>query len=458
MHIQTKKKTGSLRAAALFLPLAMGLVAPTVAQDDEDPADEWFVLQGGDVHTGTGAVLRGASVLSKNGKIAEIGYDLYIPEEAEILDVAGYRVYPGLVAIESRGLFGGSSDLANSVDPFSKNMVLALSAGVTTARSGSEVAKLRAGHIDGLVLTSGVLPGLSYSKSNPSGKRTLRQKFEAAVRYLEAYAQWEIDKKSDKDLKEPSDKGVDSSILRYVRGEARPVFSASTRTDLLEIARLAQRFGFRPIINGCQEGWIVADELGRAGASAIITARDRSTKSEQLVRTGGSSIENAAILHRAGVSVTIIPGSAGISLGGIVGRDLMHLTVEAGFAVRGGLSEKAALDGITIEPARLLGVEARVGSIEVGKDADMIVTDGDILHYQTFVQWAVVSGEVVYDKEAELFFAHIRPRPEGSLSPEERVDAGETADEEIEEDSDDSDPPGESGEEAGDEGDGDSRP
>jgi hypothetical protein len=236
------------------------------------------------------------------------------------------------------------------------------------------------------------------------------------------------------------------------------VFSASTRTDLLEIARLAQRFGFRPIINGCQEGWIVADELGRAGASAIITARDRSTKSEQLVRTGGSSIENAAILHRAGVSVTIIPGSAGISLGGIVGRDLMHLTVEAGFAVRGGLSEKAALDGITIEPARLLGVEARVGSIEVGKDADMIVTDGDILHYQTFVQWAVVSGEVVYDKEAELFFAHIRPRPEGSLSPEERVDAGETADEEIEEDSDDSDPPGESGEEAGDEGDGDSRP
>ena len=88
----------------------------------------------------------------------------------------------------------------------------------------------------------------------------------------------------------------------------------------------------------------------------------------------------------------------------------------------------------------------------------MIVTDGDILHYQTFVQWAVVSGEVVYDKEAELFFAHIRPRPEGSLSPEERVDAGETADEEIEEDSDDSDPPEESGEEAGDEGDGDSRP
>jgi imidazolonepropionase-like amidohydrolase len=452
MHIQTNK-TGGTRVAALLLPLTLVLVGPALAQEQEEdePADEWFALQGGDVYTGTGAILRGATVLSKNGKIDEIGYDLFIPEEAKVMDVSGYRVYPGLVAIESRGLFGGSSDLANSVDPFSKNMILALAAGVTTARSGSEVAKLRAGHIDGLVLTSGVLPGLSYSKSNPSGKRTLRKKFEKAAQYLRDYAQWEIDKKKDKELKEPSDKGVDSAVLRYLRGEARPVFSASQRTDLLEIARLAQRFGFRPIINGCQEGWIVADELGRAGASAIITARDRRTKSEQLVRTGGSSIENAAILHRAGVSVTIIPASAGISLGGIVGRDLMHLTIEAGFAVRGGLSEKAALDGITIEPARLLGVESRVGSIEVGKDADLIITDGDILHYQTFVQWAVVSGEVVYDKEAELYFAHIRPRPENALSPEERLDAGEASEEEITDDSDDSEEGDDEGDDDGDE-------
>ncbi len=472
MHIQTNTN-GRTLILAVLLPIFLSLCAPAFSQDEkkeqeepqtEEETDEWFALQGGDIYTGTGAVLRGATVLSKNGTIDEIGYDLFIPEGAEVLDVSGYRVYPGLVAIESRGLFGGSSDLANSVDPFSKNMTLALAAGVTTARSGSEVAKLRAGHIDGLVLNSGILPRLSYSKSSPSGKRTLREKFEAASQYLRDYAQWQIDKKSDKELKEPSKKGIDSSILRYLRGEARPLFSASQRTDLLEIARLAQRFGFRPIIDGCQEGWIVADELGRAGASAILTARDRSSKGEQLVRAGGSSIENAAILHRAGVSVTIIPSSAGISLGGIVGRDLMHLTVEAGYAVRGGLSEKAALDSITIEPARLMGVSQRVGSIEVGKDADMIITDGDVLHYQTFVQWAVVAGEVVYDKQAELYFAHIRPRPEAALSPEERLDAGETPEEEIVEEAGDSDSPGEGNEEGDgedhdeDDGDGGSRP
>ena len=61
----------------------------------------------------------------------------------------------------------------------------------------------------------------------------------------------------------------------------------------------------------------------------------------------------------------------------------------------------------------------------MGKDADLIVTDGDVLHYQTFVQWAIVDGEVVYDKQEEKFFAHIRPRPESALAPVETLDAGE---------------------------------
>ncbi|HVQ25273.1 MAG TPA: amidohydrolase family protein, partial [Planctomycetota bacterium] len=78
----------------------------------------------------------------------------------------------------------------------------------------------------------------------------------------------------------------------------------------------------------------------------------------------------------------------------------------------------------TIVPARLLGVDHRVGTLEVGKDCDLILTDGDLLHYQTFVQYAVVAGKQVYDKSAELYFAHIRPRPAAELAPETRVDPG----------------------------------
>jgi imidazolonepropionase-like amidohydrolase len=213
--------------------------------------------------------------------------------------------------------------------------------------------------------------------------------------------------------------------VQVLRGEVRARFQADDRDELLGIARLAQKYGFRPLIEGCREGWTVADELGRAGACAVVTPRDRVEKSEELVAAGGTSIENAAILRSHGVQVAIVPAVKGVDLGGIAGRDILALTVEAGFGVRGGLTNEAALEAITLVPARLLGVEHRVGSLEVGKDCDLLVCDGDIMHYETFVQQAVVDGKVVYEKNKELFYAHIRPRSDSALAPEARVDKGQ---------------------------------
>ncbi len=455
--MRTLIRTKTVGLATVFAMAAMVLPASALddeekkaeeADEPEEPIEAWFAVTGGDVYTGTGALLRGATVLCKDGKIHEVGYDLWMPEDTEVLDANGYRIYPGLVAVQSAGLFGGSSDLANTFNPYGNNLVLALAAGVTSAANGDEVGKLKYGELEGVSVKTGVFHYLSYAKGSPSGKRSTRDKLEKAAQYLRDYAVYEVQKKKDKKLKEPSKSGIDMGMVSVLRGEYRPIFRANERTDLLEIARLAQRFGFRPIIWGCTEGWVVADELGRAGAAAIVTPRSRRTKSEAVVHDAGSSIENAAILHRAGVPVTIIPASAGISLGGIVGRDLLHLPVEAAFAIRGGLPEDAAIAGITIEPARLMGIDHRVGTIEVGKDADLIITDGDVLHYQTFVQWAVVDGKVAYDKQAHLYFAHIRPRPEASLAPEERLDAGENPPEEEGDDAE------EATEEATEEGDG----
>lgn len=409
--------------------------------DDEDEEEEeaWFAVVGGDVYTGLGGVLRGATVLSKDGVITKVGHNIRIPEEAEVLNVEGLRVYPGLVAIESSGLLGASGDFADTVDPFSANMVLALAGGITSTGQSNTALKLRRGEIEDVVMREKYLVTQAYSTRNPAGKRTLDEKYAKASAYLRAYQQWEIDAKEDKELKEPSRKGVDGASLSILRGENLARFKADGRGDLLAIARLAQRYGFRPVIDGCREGWTVAAELGRAGAYAIITPRNRRDKDETLVREGGSSIENAAILYRSGVQVAVVPGAKGIDLGGIAGRDIMHLPIEAGFAIRGGLPEQAAFEAITRIPARILGVEHRVGSLEVGKDCDLIVTDGDVLHYQTFVQFAVVSGKQVYDKQEELYFAHIRPRPEADLAPEEHVDAGEEAAAAAEDDDDSDD-------------------
>lgn len=427
------KKLELLGAWALTLFSAAALqpafaLAPAPVLEDEDAEEEedtYLALVGGDIHTGMGGVLRGATILSKNGKIEAFGYDVVVPEDAEVVDVSGMRVYPGLIAVGSFGLFGGSGNLTDSVDPYNQSMTLALAAGVTTAVNGSSVAKLKRGHIEDLVIKSRAFDTLSYSNGNPSGQIKVRENLKKAAAYLREYRKWEVEKRSNKELKEPSKKGVDQNSVDILTGKARPKFSANDRTDLLEIARLAQEFGFRPIIEGCAEGWTVADELGRAGVTAIVTPRTRRAKSEQQVADAGTSIENAAKLHAHGVPVVVVPASRGISLGGIVGQDLLHLPIEAGFAIRGGLSEQAAFESITVQAARVLGLGHRIGSIEVGKDADLIVTDGDLLHYQTFVQWAIVDGEIVYDKQEEMFFAHIRPRPESALAPEESVDAGE---------------------------------
>jgi imidazolonepropionase-like amidohydrolase len=399
-------------------------------EDEEEEGDEWFACVGGDVYTGTGAVLRGATVLAKNGRIRELGHEIHVPESATVLDVTGLRVYPGLVAHSSSGLVGGSGDFADTVDPFSSRMVLALASGITTAGQSETALKLKRGEIEGVVMRENYLAPQSFG--NAAARRSLREKLEAASKYLRKYAKWEEDVKQDKELREPSKKGVDSTIVDILHGKVLARFNAEDRAELLEIARLAQRYGFRPVIDGCREGWTVADELGRAGAYAIVTPRSRRDKTENLVRPGGSSIENAAILHRHGVQVAVVPGQKGIDLGGIVGRDILHLPIEAGFAIRGGLPEDAAFDAITKIPARLLGVEHRVGTLEVGKDCDLIVTDGDVLHYETFVQFAVVEGVQVYDKQQELYFAHIRPRPVAEVAPEEKTDPGEEPPEEDE--------------------------
>lgn len=404
-----------------------GAEGESESKDEAEKGEEhWFAVIGGDVYTGTGETLRGATVLARNGKISAIGFDIDLPPDTKVLDVNGLRVYPGLVAISSQGLMGSAtSDFEDTTDPFNSRMILGLAAGITTTGISNSAVKLKRFALKGLVLQDKIFSTLTWSNRNPSGKRGLREKFAAAAEYLRKYRDWQEKVKKDKELKEPPKKGVDTSVLSIIQGEMTAKFNASNRDELLGIARLAQEFGFRPVIEGCQEGWTIADELGRAGAMAIVTPRDRRTKDELLAREGGTSIENAAILHRSGVPVAVIPATEGIDLGGIVGRDIMHLPIEADFAVRGGLSEQAALEAITIVPARMLRVSHRVGSLEVGKDCDLIVTDGDILHYQTFVQYTVIDGKQVYDKEKELFFAHIRPRPVAEM-PAKKLDKGES--------------------------------
>src|SRR5690606_36059995 len=112
------------------------------------------------------------------------------------------------------------------------------------------------------------------------------------------------------------------------------------------------------------EGWTVASLLGRARCSAVVVPRARRREDPRLERPNGWTIENAARLQQAGVPVTVMSANTGIGTWGLAGHDLFTLSLEAAYAMRGGLDAEAALASITLMPARLLGVDHRVGSIE----------------------------------------------------------------------------------------------
>jgi len=381
----------------------------------EEKKDTHFYLKGGDLYTVTGPVLKNTDLLIKNGKIMRIGSANELPDGCEVLDVTGYRVYPGLVAVGSSMIIGyGSGSPENTTNMYGMYMTLGLAGGLTTAVTGNSVAKLSYGSLEGMLVKTNLFYMLKYSRRSPSSRSALRADLDKVRKYLRELDEYNVKKSSgQKDLKEPDKswlKGKYDQYLKLIKGEMTARIRARSAQDIRDVCNLASRYGLKVVIEGAMEGWTIPGELGRAGVQAILTPRDKSYASKKVNRPTGSSIENAKILHDHGVNFAIITRGKSISLGGITGRDLMTLPMEAAFAVRGGLPEKDAIESITIDAARILGLDKRIGSIETGKDADLIVCDGDLLHYNTMVQWTLVDGKVVYDKEKEPLLAHIRPR------------------------------------------------
>lgn len=373
----------------------------------EEKEDTFLAVTGGDVYTVTGGVLRGATVLCKNDKIERIGYGVTIPERAARLDATGLRVYPGLIACDSSGIVG-SEPVDLNTDVFALNLTIALGSGLTTVISGETAAKLTYGTLEGIVLRANLFTNLRLGSGEQ--RRKLREEFQKIRDFhheLEEYNRRKAE--GEEGLEEPKPKGLNSGYRALLEGDAVAKVQANSANDLRVLCRFIQDFGFRAVVYGAIEGWVVADELGRSGVSCVVVPRQVRSVDRSRNQPNGSRVENAAMLYDRGVSVAVIPSSTGISLSGLAGRDLMTLPMEAAFAVRGGLPRQAALEAITIGAARILGIDDRVGSLAAGKDADLIVTDGDILHYQTMVYYTVVNGRLVYDKEKESLFAHIRP-------------------------------------------------
>ena len=414
---------GALALLALIGPLPAQEEQPAPAegeqatQAEETPAapkaaSRWFALVGGTIHTGTGAVIHSGTVLAQDGKIVAVGAGIPIPAGAERLEAGGRRVYPGLVAFDSQGIVGTPPEDASDVNAL--EWPLALSVGITSVGTGGSVAKLTRGTLDGHLLARNLLVRLDLSSAQ--GVHDLRGELERLVAYRREAEAAELKKARGEEAPTPDRRWIRGRLAdleRLLQGKARAWVQRAELDHLLTLCDLARGYGFRAVAEGAVEAWTIAPLLARSGVAVVVVPRARRGRDPRVNRESGWTIEAAARLHASGVEVAILSRSKGLSMGGLAGNDLWTLPLEAAFAVRGGLEEQAALEAVTLGPARILGVAHRVGSLEPGKDCDLVVTSGDLLHYETLVEWAVVDGRVVYDKAKDSLLRHVRPREAG---------------------------------------------
>lgn len=260
------------------------------------------------------------------------------------------------------------------------------------------VIKMSFGKLDGMLVSESAFmdltPGSLTGALNQHNWRVQLAKGRKYLEDVEAYKKATAAGKKE----QPPRKPVTDETLQLVKGEIALRINAETVSDIRDMVALSKELDYKLVINGGAEAWVIPEELSNADASVIMTPRNRRSASFGAEDKSGTWVETPRVLEQTGVPFSLSTLSSSISLNGLAGRDLTSLPLEAAFAIRGGASERTAMAALTIVPARQMGLEDRIGSIEVGKDADLLMFGSDPLDYRSYVETAIVNGRVVYER------------------------------------------------------------
>jgi len=408
---------------AVAMAAAIVSVAPRASRAQDRgmrPAGGEGVLAivGGDVYVGNGVVFRRGTVICRGSKIEAVGPALDVPEGARVIDATGQRVLPGFVAPKGgnfgirRGRPRSGEKFGDCLDADSTIAELALASGITTyyaagrARgiSTEQTAVIKPAYKtpELMMVKEPSALELGWSTAGISDRGKLRTQLDAAQKWIAA----------GKKGRSPASAVVVSALSRDIPVRIR----AQTRAQILGAITLAKTYDFRLVLDDAYEAWTCAAEVAASGAIVVVQPRTRRWPSPGAEDSSGSTIECAAILEKAGARFCVLPPGGfggrghGIATGGIVGRDMLTYPLEAAFAIRGGASPDAALRAITLTAAEALGVEQRVGSLERGKDADIVIYPGDPFDYRLMPETTIVSGRVLYERTKSALFGHLPPR------------------------------------------------
>jgi imidazolonepropionase-like amidohydrolase len=406
-------------------------LAPVPAQQ---PADKPIAITNATLVTlsSQNTVERG-TVLIKGGKITGVGRGLSVPSGATVIDGAGKWVIPGIIDCHSHTAIEGgvneSSDVvtaevrvADVIDHNDVNIYRQLAGGVTAANllhgsanvigGQNAVIKMRWGKTPAELVFAGAPRGIKFAlgenPKRPGGsgagrypgtrmgvEATLRASFSEARSYRQEWQEYERKLKAagnGSDRPTPPRRDLRLETLRDIMDGKVLVHAHAYRADeILMLMRTAEEFGFRVrTFQHVLEGYKVASELARHGAGASTFSDWWAFKVEAL----DAIPYNAAIMAAKGVVVSLNSDSSELA---------RRLFWEAAKVTKyGNISETEALKMITLNPARQLGIEGRVGSIEVGKDADLAVFSQHPFSPDTRVEYTLVDGTVYFDRSRDL--------------------------------------------------------
>lgn len=399
------------------------------------------------VHTAAGPVLEGATVVIDEGRIVAVGTNAAPPAGARVVDCAGKHLWPGFVApLTSIGLtevssVRGTRDGAETgainpnvraevqINPDSELMPVARMNGITsalvapggTAITGSSALV----HLDGWtredmtlkapVALHVVWPGMGINRSRDETRTEEEQKKQRDAMLLairdafdDARAYWKARGAEGKAGVPRHDQDVKWDAMgKALRGEIPVVFHASALNQILAVFKFADEQGLTKIaLADGYDSWRVMDELKRRDVAVIVGATMRLP--QRSYDPYDAAMGLAAKLQRAGVRFCISDGGGDGNASAV-----RNLPYEAAYAAAYGLPREEALRAITLYPAQTFGVADRVGSLEVGKSADLVIGDGDPLEIETHVEQVWIAGKPasMENRQTRLFekYDH-RPR------------------------------------------------
>ncbi|MEM7244794.1 MAG: amidohydrolase family protein [Acidobacteriota bacterium] len=378
------------------------------------------VFTGATVIPVSGPAIPNGVLVVENGRIAAVGPagSVRVPRGADVTDLSGLVVMPGMICTHSHVAqpWGGDSSgplqpevrALDAVNVRAASVQKAQAGGITTAnlmpgsghlmggqtlyvkfRDGKTVDDLALRGADGRVLgglkmANGTNPQKAkpYPGTRAKSAALVRQRFIEAQEYRDKLA----NAAGDPEKKPARDLGLEA-LVEVLDGRRVIHHHTHRHDDILTVLRLSEEFGFRVVLHHVSEAWKVVDEIKAAGAACSLIAIDSPGGK---LEARDIKWENAPLLEKAGVDIAFHTDDP-------INDSRLFLR-SAAQGMRVGLSRQAALESLTLAGARMLDLDDRVGSLEVGKDADFVVLDGDPLSIYTKVLQTWIDGELVFDR------------------------------------------------------------